>query len=218
MRSKRNDLAKVLRDWRIGQRAKRWRSVTEGTGRLRNCELLRKVDGHWRVAAGFDRRADLAFAELRVLENELAQPEWDRGCRERRVPGLLAVEPDFGPRKGVEVHRSPRVDADGLHLAGLDVDLLRGAVAEFFVGERQQMFARRKDQAALLSRSDVLAVGGNPQHDRREHGYPARKDRDVERLGLAGDHAHAPDHLTTGRHERQEGAARWNVQPERGGP
>ena len=63
------------------------------------------------------------LAELRILEDELAQAERNRRAGERRIAELLSVEPDLGPRDGVEVHRAARLDVDRLHLARFDLDL-----------------------------------------------------------------------------------------------
>ena len=55
---------------------------------------------------------DLAVGELRVLEDDLADAEADGDVGERRFAGLLAVDPDFRPRRGVDVGAAARIERE----------------------------------------------------------------------------------------------------------
>src|SRR5258708_4071415 len=151
--------------------------------------LLDEVDGDGRGRGPRDGRRDLALAELRVLEYDLADTEPDGDVGQRRLAGFLAVDPDFRPGGGVDVGAAPRVERQPRHFAGLDLDVLGRHVSQVLVRQAQAM-APRRQQDLILARPERLAVLRHVDHERRGDGREAREEREIDRQRLAGVDAH----------------------------
>ena len=117
-------------------------------------------------------------------------------------PTLRPSIQDFGPGRRVEVDRAARIEGDGAHFAGFDIDRSRRPIAQLAVDERQLVPARRQHQARFLGRADHLAAFGDFDDEGREDPDPAREDRDVELGGAAGLDTNGPLDRARRRNER----------------
>ncbi len=142
-----------------------------------------------------------------MLEDDLSNAERNRQVGERRFTHLLPVDPDFGPRLRVDVHRSMRIQLEVLDLSRVDVHGLFLGVVQVPIRQLQLVMARAENDL-ILARAERLAVLGDVDDDGRRDGGEAREDRDVERNRLAGFDPNGSFHRARAAEKRHDVSAR----------
>src|SRR4051812_17938933 len=110
-----------------------------------------------------------------MAEDHFMRPDGDRCVSDRRLPKLLTIEGDIGPRGRVDRDRALRpVRPELRDLARGDLDALRRVVAKRVVREFDVVTSRRHHDAVGAAAAEETLVLENLQFRRRVDRNPAR--------------------------------------------
>src|SRR5688572_31325580 len=103
-----------------------------------------------------------------MAEHHFVRTDRNRQVANRRLADALTIDPDFGPRRGVEIDDALRqVDGEAGDFPGQYLNGACRAIAECFVDELEVVLAGREHYAVGVGRPDDAALFANLEREWR---------------------------------------------------